>query len=440
MKKSAIRILFALGLVVALLGIAVDYVLPGASPGVSLPQLLVVVAGLALVILSLKLRRAKAMRLGSGKRGRLLFSAALITAATLVILELVLWLVGWTPYFKTEPPNHRLVEGGWHTCDEAGCHFVYDEVAPACEAGVLYGRVCEVINRQGYSDADDFTWDDDYENRTRVLLLGDSFTFGRSADVGKSFAEFLDAENPDAVIWNTGITGNGTHSAIAAFNVYGQILKPQLTVLGFFKNDFNDNLVPMDSWVRAIGPDGKGLLVRLHRVDDQENVIAYDVEDIEYLRSFWHLPPDNELQRLLGSTRLSSLLLRLIDVLTPEIPADKYFDRREQVTRQYLRELRDTVAAQGSALLVLLIPGLEDIGDPGMRYQLTRDILNSLEIAYLDPIDRLENLADYATPPDDHWSNSGHQKVGALLSKCVAVFIEGGGLTECEDIVIPLRE
>ena len=39
--------------------------------------------------------------------------------------------------------------------------------------------------------------------------------------------------------------------------------------------------------------------------------------------------------------------------------------------------------------------------------------------------------------PDLHWNNAGHQKVGALLSDCVQVFIDSGSLGDCEHVVMP---
>ena len=63
----------------------------------------------------------------------------------------------------------------------------------ACETGELRGRVC-AVNRQGYSDWEDFVVTDDFADKTRILLLGDSFTYGMSADIGMSFADMLNSE------------------------------------------------------------------------------------------------------------------------------------------------------------------------------------------------------------------------------------------------------
>ena len=233
-------ILVVVGTLVAIFGIAIDYLLPGASPGVNLPQLLVVAAGLSLALVATLLRREKTRSRLSAKLGKSIAAAAIISLLTLLVLELGLAMWGMPTYFSTEPPQYRLTVAPWWTCGVAGCRYDYDSVVLACASGELKGRVC-ALNQQGYSDSEDFILENDYEERTRILLLGDSFTFGMSADVGMSFAEKLSDELQHSIIWNTGIPGAGTNQALLSFNVYGPQLRPQLTILGFYNNDFDDN-------------------------------------------------------------------------------------------------------------------------------------------------------------------------------------------------------
>lgn len=429
-------ILFVVGTFVAIFGIAIDYLLPGASPGINLPQLLVVAAGLSLALVATLLRREKTRSRLSAKLGKSIVAAAIISLLTLLVLELGLAMWGMPTYFSIEPPQYRLTVAPWWTCGAAGCHYDYDTVALAYASGELKGRVCKV-NRQGYSDSEDFILANDYEERTRILLLGDSMTYGMSADVGMSYAEKLSAELPQSVIWNTGIPGAGASQALLSFNVYGPQLRPQITILGFVNNDFDDNMMPIDSWVNALDSKGNAVSVRKFTIDSEENVIEYDLKDIEYYREFVKLPPSNELERLLGITRLGSLLLKLRDEIESTAPVYERFERRSAVTRQYLRTLRDEVAALGSELLVIVVPQRTDIDNPSIRFQLALDLLQSLEIASLNPIDSLDPVSDYATPPDGHWNNAGHQKVGALLSECVERFIASGSFSDCDYVKMP---
>lgn len=425
-----------LGLTVAISGFGVDLWLTSKSPGVSLPQLLSIAVGLMIAGLSLTSRQVKGQPLPAQRHRRKFAIAAILAALTLLVAEQALALWGMPTYFASEPPDYQLRASNWWTCDVAGCHYVHSAVMSACDAGELEGRVC-AVNLQGYSDEDDFAWEDDLGSKVRVLLLGDSFTYGMSADVGSSFAERLDQTLAGSVIWNTGIPGGGTHQALAAFEVYAPRLRPHLTILGFVMNDFDDNLLPIDSWLNAIDPSGNAVAIRMFKVDSAEKVSRHDVDDIEYFLTYWKIPPANELERQLGHTRLGTLLLGLVDAIEARQPADARFGRREQVTRDFLQELRDSVYDHGSEFALLLVPGPEDIGRPGMRYLLARDIVNSLAIPYIDPIDQLVLPADYAPSPDDHWSNSGHQKVGAILVDCINEVITGGAITDCAHVTMP---
>ncbi len=104
--------------------------------------------------------------------------------------------------------------------------------------------------------------------------------------------------------------------------------------------------------------------------------------------------------------------------------------------RRYLSQLRDAALALDSSFLVLLIPRLEDIEDPGQEFAHSIKLMEELGIHYLNPISLL-TTDDYVPAPDRHWNNSGHQKVGALLRACIEILIDGGNLGECEYVVMP---
>ena len=160
----------------------------------------------------------------------------------------------------------------WWTCEDQYCRFVQDATVDACENGILRGRAC-IVNRQGFGDSDDFTIETGFEGRTRILFLGDSFTQGYSADVGKSYVETVEKIFPQLVVWNAGIHATGTNQAMATFAELGPLLQPQLTILGFFANDFKDNLFPFDATVRIARADGTIDVIRNTMFDANGNLV-----------------------------------------------------------------------------------------------------------------------------------------------------------------------
>ena len=182
--KHSLTLLAILGILVALFGIGVDYLLPGTSPGFNLPQLLIAGAGLTLSFAALQLRRETFRRRISAARSKSIFAAAIITLLTLLALEIVLTVSGMPTYFPREIARVEAKPVSWWACDELGCRYQYDAVTAACLSGEISGRNC-VANRQGFASGVDFVVDEDFSQRVRILIMGDSFSQGFTADIGK---------------------------------------------------------------------------------------------------------------------------------------------------------------------------------------------------------------------------------------------------------------
>jgi len=79
----------------------------------------------------------------------------------------------------------------------------------------------------------------------RVLFLGDSFTYGLGVNDDQTFPQQiekkLNAADFSVEVLNAGCPGKGTDYALKLFQTVGARFHPDLTVLGFFCNDFEDN-------------------------------------------------------------------------------------------------------------------------------------------------------------------------------------------------------
>ncbi|MGQ0570258.1 MAG: SGNH/GDSL hydrolase family protein, partial [Armatimonadota bacterium] len=80
--------------------------------------------------------------------------------------------------------------------------------------------------------------------RARILVLGDSFAYGVGVNNHETFAYLLEQRlsqaGLSAAVMNAGNGGKGTDYALRFFETIGQELKPALTLLFFFANDYVD--------------------------------------------------------------------------------------------------------------------------------------------------------------------------------------------------------
>lgn len=428
-----LKAIIVLGLILALLGLGIDFILPSASPGLNLPQILVIAAGLMTSALAWQLRRPRLRRRIARALGKTAIAAGVVSLITLIVLEILLTVFGMSTLYFASPPPIQVTPIDWWICDEPGCHYIYDNVQAACQKGGVPERIC-AINRQGYAGSSDFVAPEVYDGGPRILHLGDSFAFGRTADLGKSYAEYLEARFPQVLFWNTGMSGTGTNQAIKAFDYFAPQLQPQLAILGFVMNDFGDNLLPVDSWFRVLDPQGRPVSVRFYHYDGWGEVYKSNIETA--MRYFGKgVPPRNGVEHALGITRLGTLLLRLRDNLATLSGARKA--KQIKTSGELLSTLRDRAAAQGVHLLVIVIPGQGDVDAPGDYYRAAIQLMEEAGLPYMNPSHVLDAETDYAPAGDGHWNSAGHQKVGALLGDCVEAYIDSGDLADCQHVVLP---
>ena len=429
-QRVLTRLAFALGLAVIVLGFALD-LLPGATPGINLPQLIVIGLGVLLCA-------ATALMWSGWRARRRQWAIGLaISILTLFALEFALAAMNVTTYLPDEIETHDYSIAPWWACDAAGCRYDFDAATRACDDEVLTGRLC-IFNRQGFFDSQDFILAEPLPER-RVMMLGDSFGQGFTADIGQSYVETVETRLPDALVWNLSVMGSGTNQAVASLRAYGPLLQPQLVLLGLYVRDFEDNMLPIDSWFALQDGDGVAVpMLRKYKIDPWGNLVALDLDTILYYRDRGVFPPANAIESAAARTRIGSLILRLVDALGYQF-AERQYERRQAATRHYLRQLRDEAANLGSQLLVLLIPDRNDIDTPREHYQMALRLFHDLRLPYLDVRGSLALADDYFSFDvwDIHWTTAGHQKIGALLADCIEAFYAVGDLRECEAAAIP---
>jgi hypothetical protein len=105
------------------------------------------------------------------------------------------------------------------------------------------------INALGFRDGREYAVEKP-ERTFRILVLGDSVTFGHGALSDTTYPYLLEQQlrawRPDVPweVWNLGVPGYNTAQELAYLRQVGPRYRPDLVVVGFYENDLAGNDVP----------------------------------------------------------------------------------------------------------------------------------------------------------------------------------------------------
>jgi hypothetical protein len=95
-------------------------------------------------------------------------------------------------------------------------------------------------NYEGFRGKVDYSHDK-RPGKTRILILGDSFTFGDEVGDDETYSYYLQGMMPDAEIINMGVHGYGHDQMLILFKESGIKYKPDIVILGFVIDDIQRN-------------------------------------------------------------------------------------------------------------------------------------------------------------------------------------------------------
>jgi len=267
------------------------------------------------------------------------------------------------------------------------------------------------INAAGFPDSDEF--DDTLAESVprRILLVGDSFAFGAGASGPDTiFPHVLDRAldaAAETVVWNASIPGTGQATQYQLLREFLPKLRPQVVVITLYRNDFNENLLPLD---------------RFYVFEDGNWVDRYEGSPLGRMRA---LSPSEAYRRAfapqsaqdwLKASRTASAAASLIRRIFPN-RMNRPMDVRGtgsgyDATRRLLGEIRDVCVQSKTKLVVLLIPDRDDLARHADALRLT----DELGLTHIDVRAALTD-ADYAPRPDTHWNDRGHAAVAAVVAR-----------------------
>jgi hypothetical protein len=304
---------------------------------------------------------------------------------------------------------------------QSGDFIAYDEILGWKLVPGAHGRlesaefdVSFAINAHGARMSRDVDYARAPELR-RVLVLGDSFTFGFGVPDAARFGDAFEAASHGIEVVNLGVIATGTDQQLLLWQREGVKYAPDVVVLGFM----TDHIARNARTQLVAGGDRLVAKPRFRLTDG-----ALELENVPVPRAADESPA-------LRFSALARLVARARSARGEGLAAsatDPYPQYREgapewQLTRALILELARSVRATGSEFLVLSIPAREYALDAALEpvpSRMIAELCASSGIDLLDPLDELRALVREGKQPyfakDPHWTAAGHSLAADLLS------------------------
>jgi hypothetical protein len=252
-------------------------------------------------------------------------------------------------------------------------------------------------NSKGVRGRDEHTASKD-PSRTRIVVLGDSFSFGEEVSDDETYASQLEARTPGAEVLNLGVHGYGHDQMLVYLREEGLSYRPDVVLLGFTEIDMTRNLLAFRDYAKPRFELQAGRLeLRGSPVPTPEAVL--DAEP-------WH----SKLMDLLRMLRARG-----------EARSGATERRAQNVTAAILDELSRAAAASGAKPILAYLPVEDELGrsdlTPTDRQRFFLDYCKARRVPCLDlrPAFLAYAQSGHALRTRGHWGAAEHRVAAQSL-------------------------
>lgn len=277
------------------------------------------------------------------------------------------------------------------------------------------GRWRFKINEKGFRQ----DWPSPYQkpaNTMRILVLGDSHAQGMEVHQGETFASLLNGQacrGKTIETINSGISGSGTSEQLVFFQYEGKKYRPDIVIVAFFLNDFDNNLTAFHkldeagdlTLFRRVHPATKGIgILAMHNDIGplswlSQNSYAYSVA----LNSAWEFGK----KVFYGPAK--------DDFVQKEDTRDAALERyKVELMNRIIVKLKDEADSISAELVVLDIPGF--FGN-GLVSSVKLNDLWSIERANIEVVSIAEMRSEsyFVAHGHRHLNSAAHKRIAAEL-------------------------
>jgi len=264
--------------------------------------------------------------------------------------------------------------------------------------------------------------------RGRLLIVGDSFSFGYGVSNPQTFAyQLADQYLPDWDVMNMAVSATGTDQHVISYERYGKQFHPDIVVLGFYLLDYNCNTIRFRFYAKPMfQADGSRLSLTNSPVPDPERL--YD---------------DYRLGRkTIGGWDYSYVLAAFMQPIISHRVRDRSdgaLGRR--ILAGLMRRFEEQVVAEGATPIWLILPDRDIVEQGQSKYEAIEAFSEKTAEALSMPVLNMDQpFRQFAKQHPDqpiwrpkeiggHLSATGHRLVAEHLYRLLA----GNGLLHAKE-------
>ncbi len=252
------------------------------------------------------------------------------------------------------------------------------------------------------------------KTKTRILVFGDSFTWGWGVPQDKVWTALVEKEVNELAgaatveVINCGVNGYGTENELRLLEKLGPQLDSDLVLVGFFANDYTDNL---------LGAKG------MYSVRDG---FLFDHFTHEYFRENF-LARESHLWRLL-TTAWELFRIKWLGGVPTARPVRSFsnaeFERGAALSAQHLLAMRAVCEKLGARFAVIWLPAdVYAVAERPPEIPLRRRLQQRIAAAGIPSLDLLPivrrepNVPGLYLPNDGHFSVRGNRVAGRAVGR-----------------------
>ena len=255
------------------------------------------------------------------------------------------------------------------------------------------------------------------EGKTKVLFLGDSFTFGFDATPFEhSFVDQIGVLNPCIYPLNGGIPGGDLATYAKVAELYIPTIKPDIVVTCLYANDmvyYPKTLAP--DQVNNIFMTDKGVLFKENNFYKKDSILVFADENEAYQALL-----SEYTTRYISPIALKWILEKSVFLAQfyewLDISCHQHFGtaaKKENYSKKYTNQIISLAKEYDALTLFTIIPHRSDL-NPGRNREFFQQMVTDESLLHF-PNDI--NLKHYGTAPRIHFNNEGHSFYAKFLSK-----------------------